>query len=425
MSRAKTHLVATLLAIVSAGTVCAADSAFEWEAGSVFKEHTFLPNGVRPDDGKPRAHLSEIDPGTKREGKEKQIRAARVPRIVELDPTGATRAEFFMEYWNGHAGTTAMYRLNRKTWNYIPRPLGTPREPERYYHTLLGNRVVPLNLATLRKGPNEFAFTAGPQIEGGFDWGFFWIYSFTTRIYYPRAAEHPSVRIANVRSGNALTDNPEIRVEPKAGGAEIQRVDVYAFYEDFNYSGSGLHREWHAQSEYGKPKFHVGTATQAPWLVKWDTTWVPDQDKPMRLVARVVDAAGWHSVSEIVGDLSLRRDKRHVVMCPALDVPTLWGVRVGAEKGCGFEVPPPTGKLVSAKLKVMSWSGNHADIFSFNGVQFPAQIGRSHDYQVDMIDVPVAQVKTGRNTFSVKSTSTEHPAEIDWPGPVLLLEYME
>ena len=120
--------------------------------------------------------------------------------------------------------------------------------------------------------------------------------------------------------------------------------------------------------------------------------------------------------------MKLRRDARHVGLCPALDMPAGWGVRVGAEKGCGFEVPANAGRITAAKIKIMSWGGNHADVIRFNGTQLAAKIGRVHDYQIDVIDVPVELVKPGRNTFTVKSTSSEHPVEIDWPGPVLLLE---
>ncbi len=409
----------------AAPIVSGADLAYQWEPGSVFRESTFLPRGVRPDDGNSRAHIAEIDPGTKQKGKEAQVAAARAIRPLVLDPTGATRAELAIEYWSGHSGTTAWYRLNRNSWTPLPRPFGTPVEPERYYHTVLGGRVVPIDVSILKKGENVFAFAAGPQIQSGFDWGFFWIYSFTTRLYFPRTADHPAVAIANLKSGDALAENPEIVLAPQAGAAPIERIDVYAYYDDFNYSGSGLHREWHAQTEYNQPRFHVGTVTHAPWRVQWDTTWVPDQDKPLRLIARVVDAAGWNAMSAVVEDLTLPRHSRHVVMCPALDMPVAWGVRQGREKSCGFAVPASTAKLTAARIKVMSWSGNHADVISFNGKQLPAKIGRLHDYKVDTIEVPVGLVTSGRNTFAVKSTLNEHPAEIDWPGPVLLLEYQK
>lgn len=397
--------------------------AFEWQPEAVFREYTFLPPGVHPDDGTMRAHIAEVDPGTKRPDKARLAAAARAIRPLMLDPTGATRAELAIEYWSGHSGTTAWYHVNRMTWTPLPRPFGTPLEPERYYHTVLGGRVVPLDLAQLKKGENAFAFAAGPQIQAGFDWGFFWIYSFTVRLYHPRAAGQPSVKIVNVNDGETLGENPVIVLEPRAGAAPIKRIDVYACYDDFNYSGSGLLHEWQAQTEYGKPHFHVGTVTQAPWRVTWDTTWVPDQHKPVRLIARVVDAAGWNATSAIVGDLSLRRDSRHVILCPAHDVPVGWGVRVGREKSCHFEVPAQPGKLRAARIKVMTWSGAFADVISFNGTRLPVKIGRVHDYQVDSIEVPIALVKPGRNTFTVKGTLDEHPAEVDWPGPALLLEY--
>lgn len=422
--------VASVLLAGGLRAAASVDASFEWTPDSVFREFTF--NKDAKDDGlKPKPFFAELDPGTLRRGVQPngidfapRIAAARSPRAITIAKSGAQRAEIAVEYWGGHSGTTAWFTVNQRSWIPLPRPVGTPGPAEHYYHTVLGNRMAPIDLAELAEGENILRFAAGPQIIGNFDWGMFWVYSFTLRLYYQRTPEHPHAAIANWTSGAALPENPEFIIDVQPGAAPIARVDVFAFYDDFNYSGSGHLREWHAQSRYGLPHYHVGSATTAPFRIRWDTAWVPDQSKPIRLIARVVDANGWHSVTPVIDNLSLARRGRSVQLAPAMDVPKLFAVRAGREMSCGFDVPT-IGKLQRARLAIMTWSGNHAERIEFNGRSIAKNFGRWHDYHVDFLDVPAELVRPGRNTFSLQSDTKEHAAEVMWPGPALLLEYAE
>jgi hypothetical protein len=399
-----------------------AELPYEWEAGSVFREHIYFADAV--DNGTtPRKHFSELDPGTKRPEHAARLAETRAPRPMMLSKAGVERAELLPEYWSGHSGTTAWLQLNKRPWVPLPRPVGTPRPPEHYYHTVLGSRAVPLRVNDLLEGENVFRFAAGPQIYGNFDWGFYWIYSFTVRLYHARAAEHPSASLAHVRAGDTLPENPEIVVQVKPGAAPIKRVDVFAWYEDFNYSGSGFHREWHAQMVYGRPEHHVGSATSAPWTVRWDTEWTPDQSQPLRLVARVIDEAGWHTVTPIVENLRFVRRGRRVTMTKATDMPEGFGVRAGREMACTLDVAELPSRPTRAFIKLLSWSGSHVERIRLNDTQLSAKIAREHDFSVDMIEVPPGAVKVGRNEFAMFSATSHHAAEVDWPGPVLLLEF--
>lgn len=418
-------LLLSLIAVLHVAPAASGSGAvapYEWEPGSVFREHTF--NGIDPATGKPPTHhVSELDPGTKRPEHAARLPNTRAPRLLTLAKAGVERAELLPEYWGGHLGTTGWLQLNRRGWIPLPRPVGTPEAPEGYYHTVLGNRAVPLRVQDLLEGENTFRFTAGPQIYGSFDWGFYWLYAFTVRLYHPRSAEHPSAVIANVAAGATLMENPEITVTVQPGAAPIERVDVFAWYEDFNYSGSGCHREWHGQLNYGRPRHHVGSATAAPWTVRWNTEWVPDQPQPIRLVARVVDAAGWHTVTPVVENVRLARTGRRVQLVTATDVPRAFGVRIGRELACTLHVPELPARPARARLMLSSWSGAHAERIRFNDTQLPPKIGRVHDYAVDAIEVPPEAVRPGRNEFAIFSATTHHAAEVNWPGPVLLLEF--
>jgi hypothetical protein len=412
-------LVALLFA--TSGGFAAESAPYKWEPNSVFRDYTF--NADARDDGvKHRPHISEIDAGSKRTEMPELRAKAREPRMLNLSIANATRAEFIPEYWGGHIGTQAWFQVNKSPWMPWPRPVGTEEPAEHFYHSVLGNRAVPLSLKALLEGDNAIRIAAGPQTYGAFDWGFFWIYAFTVRVFHPRSAEHPSATIASLKSGDTLGENPSITVAPKPGAAAIKRVDVFAFYDDFNWSGSGFHREWHAQTIYGVPHHHVGSVSSAPWTVRWNTEWVPDQSQPVRLVARVIDADGWQTITPMVENLRFERHGRSVRMIRASEIPKQFGVRAGREMSCVLNVPELPSSPQRARLMLLSWSGAHVERIRLNATPLSPKIGRVHDFAADAIEVPPGAVQQGRNEFAMFSATKEHAAEVDWPGPVLLLE---
>jgi len=48
--------------------------------------------------------------------------------------------------------------------------------------------------------------------------------------------------------------------------------------------------------------------------------------------------------------------------------------------------------------------------------------GQFHNYSFNSLEVPLALLKAGTNEVSLFSTFKGHAIEINWPGPVLLLE---
>jgi len=75
------------------------------------------------------------------------------------------------------------------------------------------------------------------------------------------------------------------------GPRPIEQVDFVGFYEDFNWEGNGNYRQWHYRYLYGEMKNHIGTATTATYNIAWNDAWVPTQDRPVKLMARIVDDA--------------------------------------------------------------------------------------------------------------------------------------
>jgi hypothetical protein len=53
------------------------------------------------------------------------------------------------------------------------------------------------------------------------------------------------------------------------------------------------------------------------------------------------------------------------------------------------------------------------------------RIGKVHDVSFDAITIPVALLHKGKNVFTIFSETDDHAAEINWPGPVLLVEFAD
>jgi hypothetical protein len=198
----------------------------------------------------------------------------------------------------------------------------------------------------------------------------------------------------------------------------IASVDIIGRYEDFNWEGDGVFR----QTQRGQLRRHIGTATEPPYAVTWDTAWVPDQSEPVELAARITDSDGNISITAPV-TVRLRRPSRSVKMYRSLDVPTGFGVRVGRRKESTLVVDDDLSRARAARLVVSTWSAAHDGEISLNTAKLVDRIGLVHNYSFDSIPVPVRTIKAGSNVFSIFSKTEEHAAEVNWPGPVLLIEY--
>lgn len=379
--------------------------------GDVYREFVF------------QKRFGELDPGSKRTGIDDLRANIMGQRMLELPSlTGVERAEVSVEYWGGHIGTSEQkFRVNGNGWHDIRQPQ-TPGQPQCYQRTILGRATTEVPLAELKGGLNEFRFTAGPQLCNSFDWGFYWVYSFTVRLYYKPSTAHPTGELLLPASGGEIGENPMIAADVRQDGATITAVDFIGNYRDFNWEGDGGFRQWHYITERGAMTHHIGTATRAPYAVRWDTTWIPDQDEPIELAARITDSFGRISITPAV-KARFRRRGRSVKMYTSGDVPRSFQVRLGRRKECTFQVEGDVAKARAARLVLSTWSAAHDGEMGLNGAKLVDRIGLVHNYSFDAIPVPPRLLKSGVNQYYVTSKTEEHAPEINWPGPVLLVEY--
>ncbi|MBI5692313.1 MAG: hypothetical protein HZC55_19700 [Verrucomicrobia bacterium] len=398
-------------------------------AQDVFREVTYTYGAS------PTTHFAELDPETKRvftgEHAAMATMKRHVPKSVTLDLAGATRAELSVEYWGGHIGTAGQrFRVNNHDWIDLPQPSGTPTEPQRYYRTLLGNNSAPIPLAQLRDGENAFRFTAGKQIAFANDWGFYWIYDFTARVYYDAAKKpHPTGEMIAPSAGSIFDDTLRLEVAASSPNGSIARVEFIGEYDDFDWDGDGVWREWQYATSHGVLHHHLGTVTRYPWRLKCDTRWLPDQAQPIRVRARITDSTGLTYLTPPVDNVVQRRTHRGVRMVKCDVVPEKWMSRAGKESPKGGFVLTPADLVGAtfARLIVSTWSGDVEDTsvheLRLNGERLASRFGEFHNYDQDAIEVPLGRLKVGRNEISLFSTFPGHMFEINWPGPVLLIEY--
>lgn len=398
--------------------------------GDIFKEFTHRPtyDEVISDY---RNDFSELDPGSKgrkEEGSWMSTKLLREVQSLDIDLENAIKAEMSVEYWGGHIGTSEQkFRVNGNDWIYIPQPHNTPGRPECYHRTILGNESVPIPLNQLRNGYNEFQFTAGPQICHSFDFGFYWIYAFTVRIYYEASTSHPEGKVISPSPGTQISDNAEIKAIVTNSSIPIKQVDFIGYFEDFDWDGNGIYRQWHYQTRYGRMTHIIGTSTSSPYSVTWHNAWVPDQEKPVKIMARIMDKSGICFMTSVVDDLTLVRKGYSVKMYKPYDVPENFSVRIGRRKSCKIKITDELSKTKAARLVVSTWSGKTDDgalhEIGINGKRISDNFGIFHDYSFDVLHVPLDYLKKGVNEVYIHSEFEHHMMEVNWPGPVLLIKY--
>lgn len=350
-------------------------------------------------------------------------------RVTLEDLAEVTRVEARIEYWGGHVGTgDKAIRVNGGAWHDLPRlqipgPAGRlpGAAPECYMHFSYASVDLPLD--ELLEGANTFEFHAGPQICGGFGWGQWGVYGVSFHLYHDAdSLPHPAGRLLSPAPGATVGDSLVIEVEASSPNGPIESVDIIALYEDFDFEGNGLWRQWHATTRYGKLYRHVGTRTEAPWRFLWDTAWVPDQQEPVYLVARLKDSAGVYALTEAV-PVSLERSGRTVRLYRPYDVPTNWVSRASRWQSSEVFVPESLEQARAARMVLTTWSGGHADSVGVNRQRLLYRAGPAHDHGYITADVPLDFLRSGSNRFFTAASTLHHGIEVMWPGIALLVEY--
>lgn len=353
------------------------------------------------------------------------------------DLEGAIRAEGLVVRWGGHPGTSRRRiafgytndqygEVGADRWVDIPEletmPVG--HLPQSYMH--MDNPTFEIPLDRLAQGPRPFILDCGPQVSHDFEWGQWGFYGLVVRVYYdPAAKPHPTGRISSPVPGGVLSEDPLIEVAVEGEAAEVQ---VLGLYYGLDEDGDGYFSDWHrwyfaARDSSDAPAIsgHVGTVEAAPWALRWDTRFVPNQSG-IKLIARIRGADGMWFVTEPVEGLSLPRGGRMVALLKPRNVPEkFW--RPWGEGACRFVVPDEVepSRIIDARIHWRTWAEKPGE-WSLNGARGSTG-GGDHEYAFEDFPVAPEALTPGSHELTVTLESEHHGVEVLWPGPMITVEY--
>lgn len=349
------------------------------------------------------------------------------------DLEGAIRAEAMMDIWGGHTGTTGKkFRFNNNEWIDIPKLTTTPEGNYSECYLSQYNTIVNLPLEYLIEGENNFEGTSGTQLCNSFNWGQWGWYVMIVRIYYDEDKIHTRANISDLTNGSEFNENPVLEITSE-NSDDISEVQYIARYNGYDENGDGIYNDWHWA--YHSPELvdHIGTSKSPPFNVTWKTEWIPDQEEgAIAIIARIKDKNDIWFVTDSVFNLSLKREAgKSVKMFTSRDLPIGYSVRNNKKKDCFSDIST-LENAVTAKLFHRTWNAadDHAASGSLSHPLFVNEnifkcYGKNHFYALSSADIPIAELKTGQNTISYKSTTLEHGIEVLWPGPAIIIKYDE
>jgi len=355
----------------------------------------------------------------------------------DFDLEHATRAEVIIEKILCHDGTTGLaIRINESDWIGIPEAADIPAPQCDYQHHVYPTVCIPLSC--LKQGrKNEFRMSV--DAKHPWNWPQNLIYGVHFRIYYdPAKKPHPAGQITGPKSGDTLGKSVTLTAEASSPNGPIKQVDYIGLYDDVNFEGDGVYRQWHYHFFHGRIMHHVGSAADEPatrmagkpYKVTWDTSWVPDQKQAMQVAARIIDSGSVIYMTQAAGGLRLARPGLSVELCRPYDIPKKWVTRSG-EKQERFDVTGDLRKAVAAQLVWSSWSPGYMNGVYINGERVFDSEGPRYQYFAHRVTLKdTSCLKQGVNILKTGQTpkidgKMVHGMEVNWPGIMVLIQYRD
>jgi len=392
--------------------------------GTVFREYTWIV----PEGGENESFLRvgghfdyRKQPPLFRDG-DRDGELLRLP--FEIDLRNAIRAEIEVQKTLCHDHTTGLsIQINHQPSLTFPEAKGIPQPQEAYMHHFMPEIQVPL--AYLKPGSqNWFSLSVDP--EQPWNWPQNLVYGLTLRIYYD-PAEMPEcpARMQPIPAGKISVEQPLGIVEVTPGS--IQKVDYLAYYKGVDFGGDGIYTKWHFHRLRDQLKGHAGTSETAPFDVKWNTEWLPDQTNPIKLSAIATDGSGLSYFLPPVEASQLDRPFS-VELCKPTEVPEVWCTRNGQFQS-SFELEGDLSKATEMQLCFRSWSPGYLNGIYLNDQLVMMREGPNYEYYEHTFTTDRTDfLYHGKNSISTGLTPRHqgemvHGTEILWPGIMVLVKY--
>ena len=350
--------------------------------------------------------------------------------IVEIPDTiiWFERAELFGEMWGGHPKTAnKRFQINGGEIHTLPSEKTAEGHCEYLFPT------VPIDFKELVQGYNALQFNCD---RGESFWGHFLLAEIAINGYLK--ADSPELKAKKLEdfkatpkiSSKIIKDETEIGLDfPTQLADQIEAVHYFGWYLGYDESGTGNDEQWHGFQFKRKFTGNIGTSTQSPFRVNWNTKMIPDQAKPMAIKALIQFKNGLFCWSEVVDGLSfpLNRPSIKMYYCSKMPVP-FWS-RDNQLRVADIELPNYSQEIETAELWVKSWDGGAGNIenpFTINDLPYKIIAGNApHDLVFTKNNVKPENLKHGTNEIRLLSDTEHHGIEICWPGPCLVVRYKQ
>ena len=345
----------------------------------------------------------------------------------DIDLEHAIKAEVNIEKILCHDGTYGLaINLNNSDWINIPEAKNIPSLQWLYQHHIYP--TVPVPLSDLKQGKKN-VFRMRVNANHSWNWPQNLINGVHIRVYYDQTQKpHPTGQIVSLQNGDNVGLDIELKVDASSPNGDISRVDFIGNYRDVNWEGDGIYRQWHYHFFHGELVHHIGSVENPPLNMTWNTEWVPDQDEPMEIAARMSDETGMITFSESIQDLNLVRDGLSVELCEPYRIPQTWVTRKRdfSEK---FQVAGDLQKAKACQFVWASWSPGYMYGIYLNNTKVFHREGPTYQYYAHRINIQeISLLKTGENTLKTGMTplvggQMVHGMEVEYPGIMVLIQY--
>lgn len=340
-----------------------------------------------------------------------------------VDLKKAVKAELQVEYLLSHDETSGFAaKVNNNDWHYFAMPKAVPEPKANYLQHNYPVVAIPLN-EIVEGVENRIRFRVDSVQRFGMPQSI--IYGFRLRVYYDDSKKHASVEIKGIENGGVISENQRLELDKTKG--KIKAVNYVALSRDLNFEGDGIYRQWHYTFYRGEYRNHIGTVTESPFQMDWNTTWLPDQNEGIEVSAFVTDEDDITYFLPSVKNLKLERDYS-VELCAPTKIPENWATREKEYEEVIFVSGNPEN-VEAFQLAFVTWSPGYLNGIYVNDWLVPTFEDCNYCYGVHRLEVERPYfLKQGKNVIKTGLTPLKfgqmlHGAEIQFPGMMLLVKY--
>lgn len=395
------------------------------QAGDVFREYVWIPDMVN-DAGKFLRVGGNLDYAHSETHLDQDLHEnGYLPISDSLDLEHATKAEVVLELVQSHVDTKGLaISMNEEPFIAVADLPFIPKPQSNYMLHAYPRADIPLDQLKAGYG-NTFALRVDSVQKWKWPQNIF--YGLIFRIYYePSLKNTVEATLGGISEGESIFMKQPLSIQTKTP-EEIRTVDYLGLYEDINWEGDGVYRQWHGHFHRGKLTNHIGSSSEAPFSYNWNTSWLPDQYSPLSITAKVTEKTGLIHLTEAVGNLSLERDFSVELVKP-YHQPENWVTREDNFEA-KLAIHGEVSQAEAYQLSWRSWSPCYARGVYLNGTEVFSQSPPCYDVKDHMIHrEDVSLLLHGENTITTGKMplvdgQMVHGMEVQYPGIMMKVKY--